>query len=208
MALHTWLLYLVAAIGLSLTPGPNSLLVLTHGALHGTRRTLWTVVGGTVGFVSLIALSMLGIGVLLAASGEALRVLKIAGGAYLVWLGIQVWRAPPIRLGHDTGERTAAAPPPRGSRLFRQGLLAAATNPKALLFYGAFLPQFIDPARDLLTQFVVMAGTFAVVEFGVEMLLAGLAQRIRPALERAGRGFNRTCGGLFVLMGAALPMTK
>ena len=206
MALHTWLLYLVASIGLSLTPGPNSLLVLTHGALHGTRRTLYTVLGGTVGFVTLIALSMLGIGVLLAASGEALRVLKIAGGAYLVWLGIQVWRAPPIRLRSD--ERPAAAVAARHGQLFRQGLLAAVTNPKALLFYGAFLPQFIDPARDLLPPFVVMAGTFAVVEFAVEVLLAGLAQRIRPALERAGKGFNRTCGGLFVAMGAALPLTK
>ena len=206
MALHTWLLYLVASIGLSLTPGPNSLLVLTHGALHGTRRTLYTVIGGTVGFVTLIALSMLGIGMLLAASGEALRVLKIAGGAYLVWLGIQVWRAPPIRLRHD--ERPAGVVAARGGQLFRQGLLAAVTNPKALLFYGAFLPQFLDPARDLLTQFVVMAGTFAVVEFAVEVLLAGLAQRIRPALERAGKGFNRTCGGLFVAMGAALPLTK
>ena len=93
MALHTWLIYLVAAIGLSLTPGPNSLLVLTHGALHGHRKTLFTVAGGAIGFVALIALSMLGIGALLKASGDALTVLKVLGGAYLVWLGIQLWRA-------------------------------------------------------------------------------------------------------------------
>jgi homoserine/homoserine lactone efflux protein len=92
--------------------------------------------------------------------------------------------------------------------LFRQGLLAAVTNPKALLFYGAFLPQFIDPGRDLLIQFVIMAATFAVVEFIVEYLLARLAHRIRPALERVGRSFNRVCGGMFVAMGVALPMTK
>ena len=76
MALHTWLLYLVAATGLSLTPGPNSLLALTHGALHGHRRTLWTVAGGALGFALLIALSMLGIGALLQASSHALQVLK------------------------------------------------------------------------------------------------------------------------------------
>lgn len=204
MAFNTWLLYLVAAIGLSVTPGPNSLLVLTHGALHGHRKTLFTVAGGALGFAALIALSMLGIGALLKASVHALLVLKLAGGAYLVWLGIQLWRAPPIHLRPDAqhGART------RGSTMFRQGLLTAVSNPKALLFYGAFLPQFIDPARDLLTQFVIMVTVFVVVEIVVEMLLALLAHRIRPWLERAGRNFNRICGGMFAAMGVALPLTR
>jgi threonine/homoserine/homoserine lactone efflux protein len=203
MALHTWLLYLVAALGLSLTPGPNSLLVLTHGALHGHRRTLFTVAGGAVGFVALIALSMLGIGALLKASVHALLVLKLLGGAYLVWLGIQLWRAPAI----DMLSNAAVPHRARGSDMFRQGLLTAVSNPKALLFYGAFLPQFIDPARDLLTQFIVMATVFVAVEILVEYLLALLAHRIRPWLERAGKNFNRVCGGMFAAMGAALPMT-
>jgi homoserine/homoserine lactone efflux protein len=203
MALHTWLIYLVAATGLSLTPGPNSLLVLTHGALHGHRKTLFTVAGGAIGFVALIALSMLGIGALLKTSGHALTMLKLLGGGYLVWLGIQLWRAPPIHL-----QAGAARGDTRGTELFRQGLLAAVTNPKALLFYGAFLPQFIDPGRDLLLQFVVMAATFAAIEIVVEYLLARLAHRIRPVLERVGRSFNRVCGGMFVAMGVALPMTK
>ncbi len=203
MALHTWLIYLFAATGLSLTPGPNSLLVLTHGALHGHRKTLFTVAGGAIGFVALIALSMLGIGALLKTSGDALTMLKLLGGAYLVWLGIQLWRAPPIHLQAD-----AAKTGTRSAELFRQGLLAAVTNPKALLFYGAFLPQFIDPGRDLLLQFIIMAATFAVIEIIVEYLLARLAHRIRPALERVGKSFNRVCGGMFVAMGVALPMTK
>jgi len=207
MALQTWLLYLAAAIGLSLTPGPNSLLVLTHGALHGHRRTLFTVAGGALGFTLLIALSMLGIGALLQASAAALTVLKVVGGAYLVWLGVQLWRAPPIQLlpGAEHGDAQEQA---RGRTLFRQGLLTAVSNPKALLFYGAFLPQFIDPARDLLLQFVVMAVVFVVVECIVEMLLAVLAHRIRPWLQRVGRSFNRACGGLFVAMGVALPLTR
>jgi homoserine/homoserine lactone efflux protein len=147
MALHTWLIYLLAATGLSLTPGPNSLLVLTHGALHGHRKTLFTVAGGAIGFVALIALSMLGIGAVLKASASALTMLKLLGGAYLVWLGIELWRAPAIHV-----RAAAAKTDTRGAALFRQGLLAAVTNPKALLFYGAFLPQFIDPGRDLLIQ--------------------------------------------------------
>ncbi|MBI5259243.1 MAG: LysE family translocator [Burkholderiales bacterium] len=203
MALHTWLLYLVAAIGLSLTPGPNSLLVLTHGALHGQRKTLFTVAGGALGFLALITLSMLGIGALLQASAHALTLLKLLGGAYLVWLGVQLWRAPPITL-----DAAAAGAGIAGAQLFRQGLLTAVSNPKALLFYGAFLPQFIDPARDLATQFVVMAIVFIVVEVLVEVLLALLAQRIRGLLQRAGRRFNRVCGGMFVAMGLALPITR
>jgi len=177
MAWHTWLIYLVAAVGLSLTPGPNSLLALTHGALHGHRRTLWTVAGGALGFVAVIALSMLGIGALLQTSASALLVLKWVGGAYLVWLGVQLWRAPPLQLKPD-----ADVPFPRRSQLFRQGLFAAVSNPKALLFYGAFLPQFLDPARSLWLQFAVMAGTFAAIECVVEYLLARMAHRIRPAL--------------------------
>lgn len=204
MALDTWLLYLAAALGLSLTPGPNSLLVLTHGALHGHRRTLFTVTGGAVGFAALIALSMLGIGALLQASAHALTVMKWLGGAYLVWLGVQLWRAPPIRLRAEEGR----VDDERAAVLFRQGLLTAASNPKALLFYGAFLPQFIDPQRPLVPQFVVMTVSFVLIEMLVEFMLAFLAQRVRHGLERAGRGFNRVCGGLFVAMGVALPMTK
>jgi threonine/homoserine/homoserine lactone efflux protein len=203
MALHTWLLYLAAALGLSLTPGPNSLLVLTHGALHGHRKTLFTVAGGALGFVALIALSMLGIGALLKASASALTVLKLLGGAYLIWLGIQLWRAPAIHLRAD-----AARADTRGAGLFRQGLLTALSNPKALLFYGAFLPQFIDPGRDLLVQFVIMATNFVAIEIAVEYLLARLAYRVRPWLERTGRNFNRACGGLFVAVGIALPLSR
>lgn len=199
----TWGLTLLAAIGLSVTPGPNSLLVMTHGALHGRRRTGFTIAGGALGFTLLIAGSIAGIGALLQASAQALTVLKWVGGAYLVWLGVQLWRAPALDL-----QAPAATGGGAPSMLFRQGLLTAASNPKGLLFYGAFLPQFIDASRPLPAQFLLLAATFVGVEIVVEALLAALAHRIRPALQRVGRGFNRACGGLFVGMGAALPLTR
>jgi threonine/homoserine/homoserine lactone efflux protein len=201
MELHTWLIYLAAAIGLSLSPGPNGLLALTHGALHGRRKALYTIFGGVSGFVVLIALSMFGIGALLEASIGWLIVLKWIGGAYLVWLGVQVWRAPPI--GVDM-PRVAASR--GGASLFRQGALSALTNPKGLLFFAAFLPQFIDPARSLLPQFAVMAGTFAATEIATEVLIASMAHRISPWLKRIGRRFNQACGGIFVAIGIALPL--
>jgi homoserine/homoserine lactone efflux protein len=201
MSLDTWLIYLLAATGLSLSPGPNGLLALTHGALHGRRKALYTICGGALGFVIVIALSMFGIGALLQASLVWLTVLKWLGGAYLVWLGIQVWRAPPIGL-----ELSGDASPRGGASMFRQGALSALTNPKALLFFAAFLPQFIDPARSLVLQFLIMAGSFAVVEVATELLIAGFAQRISPWLRRVGRRFNQACGGVFMAIGVALPL--
>ncbi|MBE0549750.1 MAG: LysE family transporter [Rubrivivax sp.] len=198
---HTWLVYFLAAVGLSLSPGPNSLLALTHGALHGRRKTLFTIFGGAFGFVVVMALSMFGIGALLETSLVWLTVLKWLGGAYLVWLGVQVWRAPPIDV-----DMTASAAPRRGRSMFSQGALSAMTNPKAILFFAAFLPQFIDPARNLFVQFVVMAGTFVLIEIGTEWLIASLAHRIKPWLQRVGRRFNQVCGALFAAIGVALPL--
>ena len=198
---HTWLIYLLAATGLSLSPGPNGLLALTHGALHGGRKALYTIFGGALGFVVVIALSMFGIGALLQTSLLWLTVMKWVGGAYLVWLGIQAWRAEPVSLD------VKGAPLPRsGWSLFRQGALSALTNPKGILFFAAFLPQFIDPARSLWLQFAVMAGTFALIEIATELMIATLAQRLRPWLRRVGRRFNQTCGAVFMAIGVALPL--
>lgn len=201
MELHAWLLYLAASIGLSLSPGPNGLLALTHGAIHGRRKALFTISGGVLGFAVLIALSLFGIGALLQASLAWLTVLKWAGGAYLVWLGVQLWRAPPMDLRAPGGAR--ARP---GWALFREGLLSAVTNPKGILFFAAFLPQFIDPERSLALQFAVMAGTFGAVEFAYELMVANAAHRIRPLLQRIGKRFNQACGGIFVGLGLAMPL--
>jgi|SRR5690349_16333804 len=201
MDLNTWLIYLFAATGLSLSPGPNGLLALTHGALHGRRKALYTIFGGALGFIAVIALSMFGIGALLRASLTWLMIMKWVGGAYLVWLGFQVWRSAPIGLEvHDSPESRS------GWSLFQQGALSALTNPKGIIFFAAFLPQFIDPARSLFIQFVVMAGTFAAIEIATELVIASMAHRISPWLKRVGRRFNHACGGIFVAIGVALPL--
>jgi homoserine/homoserine lactone efflux protein len=199
MDFHTWLLYLVAAAALTLSPGPNGLLALTHGAMYGQRMAVFTVAGGAIGFVLLIALSLFGIGALLQASLAWLTVLKIAGGAYLVWLGIQLWRAPPIAASFDAEGGSVS-----GARLFRQGFLSAISNPKGILFFAAFLPQFIDPQRSLWMQFAVMAGTFAATEIAYELAVAFAAHRIKGWLARVGRRFNQACGATFAALGIGL----
>ena len=204
MALDTWMIYAAAVIGLSLMPGPNGLLALTHGALYGRRLTLFTISGGVLGFALLLALSMFGIGAVLGASVQAFTVMKWIGGAYLVWLGIRVWRSPPPNL-----EPVAQGPRARhGWSLFRQGFSTAVINPKVVLFFAAFLPPFIDPHRNLVTQFAVMAATFAVIEFSVEMEIAWLASSVRAWLQRSGRRFNQICGAMFALFGAGLTLGR
>lgn len=200
MDIQSWILYALAAIGLSLTPGPNGLLALTHGALYGARRTVATILGGSLGFTLVIALSMFGIGALLAASVGLLVVLKWLGGAYLVWLGIQVWRSPSIAISR---EKVGSGSP---GLLFRAGLLSAVSNPKGILFFVAFLPQFVDPARSLVVQFAIMATTFVVIESFYELMVAALADRVQPWIARVGKNFNRVFGGVFVAIGVLLPL--
>ena len=198
MELSNWLLYAAAALGLSLTPGPNGLLALTHGALFGTKKTVATILGGITGFFLVIAMSMFGIGALLAASASLLTVLKWVGGAYLVFLGIQVWRSPALAL---TRNKVSGS-----SGLYRAGLFSALSNPKGILFFVAFLPQFIEPERSLFAQFVIMAATFLVIEFFYELTVAALADRITPWLARVGKNFNRTFGAVFMAIGVLLPL--
>lgn len=202
MDLNTWMIYTVAAFGLSLTPGPNGLLALTHGMRFGVRRTLFTAIGGVLGFMVLIATSMAGMGALLAASETAFTVAKWLGAAYLIFLGVKTWRAPVPEIGTDTQDTMKRD----GTflKLFGQGFFVATSNPKALIFFAAFLPQFMDPAAPWFTQFVIMGGTFAIVELIYEIILASTAQRVAPWIGANGRWFNRIAGGTFIGIGGIL----
>lgn len=202
MTLELWLIYLLAAIGLSLTPGPNGLLSLTHGAIFGFRSTVYTVLGGALGFLVLIATSLAGLGALLAASEEAFSLMKWVGAAYLVYLGFRTWQTPLPLASTTHGSHNAGSTRPL--RLFGQGFLVAASNPKGLIFFAAFLPQFMVAGMSFPTQLAVFGGTFVIVEIIYEMLLARTAQKIAPWLARHGRWFNRVTGGMFIGIGAVM----
>ena len=175
--------------------------ILTHGAMHGRRVTVWTISGGVLGFTVMMALGMFGVGALVKTSVWWLTFLKILGGACLIWIGIQVWRSPAITVTPLEG-----VPKADGWGLFRVGFLTASSTPKGLLFFTALLPQFIDPARSILVQFVIVAATYAITEFMVEYTFASAANRMSTWLARVGRRFNQVCGGLFVAIGFALPL--
>ncbi len=200
MPFETWLLYLFTCCGIAVVPGPNALLALTHGAIHGSRKTLFTISGGVLGFAFVLMLCALGLGALIQASATWFTALKVASGLYLIWLGFGLWRSAPVSLD------AAGAPTQSSGSLFRQGLVSAISNPKALLLFTAFIPPFLDPHRGLIAQTATIALTYAVVEFVVEYTVASAAHRVRPWVARSGRRFNKVCGGFFVVFGLALPI--
>ncbi len=204
MTIETWLLYLIASIGLSLTPGPNGLLALTHGTIYGARRSTYTISGGVLGFAILMGVSMIGLGTLLIASQQGFLLAKLIGAFYLVYLGVKTWRSPPPSVNCPQQQNTKSLT--SNKALFSHGFLVAISNPKAIIFFAAFLPQFIDTAAPQFLQFIILAGTFATTEFMVEFLLAGSANKLIPWLSRGnvGKWFNRITGAAFIGLGGFL----
>ncbi len=202
MSVELWIVYLVAAVGLSLTPGPNGLLALTHGARYGVQRAVFTVFGGALGFFALIAVSLGGMGALLLASETAFTIAKWLGAGYLVYLGVQLWRATASIISPESGRDQTPGTNPL--RLFAEGFLVAVSNPKGIVFFAAFMPQFMTPGASYMMQLVVLGGTFVTVEVIYELLLVRLAHRIAPWLRQHGQTFNKLAGGAFVGIGVAL----
>ncbi|MBA2961163.1 MULTISPECIES: LysE family translocator [Ramlibacter] len=202
MTSSTYLIYLAAVALLVVTPGPTLLMCVSNALHHGPARALASAAGALAASLGIMALSAAGLGALLAASEAAFTVLKVAGACYLVWLGIRTFRG--------TGALAEAAPAPAGRSLFVQGLLVGASNPKALLFFSAFFPQFIDPAAPVPPQFALLAGTFVATDFLMLVAAAFGVGRIAGWLRQARvvRWIDRVCGGLFALLGTALLFTR
>lgn len=200
MDISTWFYFAVACFGLALTPGPNAMLVMAHSVRFGPAVTLYTVAGGVLSFVVLMVISLFGIDALLKTWPSMLDYIKIAGGLYLVGLGIRQWMQRTIVIQQLPGQKH------RVSRisLFAQGAASALSNPKVFLFFGAFLTPFIDPQKAMLSQFMVMAATFAFAECAVEMTINHTAGRYRAYLAAHGQIFCLLCGALFILIGAMI----
>lgn len=204
MSLHLWLIYAVTVCVLSMTPGPCMLLAATHGLAHGRRRTLITTAGSIMALLLMIIASALGLGAILAASETAFSVLKWIGAAYLIYLGIKTWRSPGDHVGLHT--RTVGRAQATAWQLFRQGFWVALSNPKAIIFFGALFPQFVDVTLPQFPQYLVLTVTFVAGEVFWQMMYAfggaRLAQRLGPG--GWGKALNRLSGGTFVGLGALL----
>ena len=199
MALHTWWLFVGMTFVISATPGPNMLLVMRTSARCGARAALATMVGCMSALICMMSISAAGLGAVLHAYPEVFKILRLLGAAYLAYLGVMCWRAPVSDVpGGDAAEAAALAD--RSWSLYRQGVLVAASNPKALLFAAAFLPQFISSQLPGLPQFALLLATFSVIEVSWYMVYALSGHGLSRYLQRlpVRRAFNRVSGGAFV----------
>jgi len=199
MALDHWLAFVATSAVLLAIPGPTVLLVISYALGHGRRSASSTVAGVALGDFTAMTASMLGLGALLATSAALFTVLKWVGAAYLVFLGIKLWRAPVAEAAVD-----AAAPIARPGHIFLHAYAVTALNPKSIVFFIAFLPQFLDGARAVLPQLVIFEASFlalATLNALSYALLASAARRTirRPRVQRA---VNRTGGTLLIGAGA------
>jgi homoserine/homoserine lactone efflux protein len=166
MSLQLYLAFFLACVVLAVTPGPNMSLYIANGTAHGVRAALMTVLGASLGLSLLVALATVGMTSAMTLMAEWFDLIRWAGAAYLAWLGIGRLRAV------FASEAPAIVEAPRRGRHFWQGLAVSLSNPKVLLFLGAFFPQFIDPEAPVAPQLVLMAITFVLALALVDSVLA------------------------------------
>jgi len=204
MSLQVYLAFVAACIALALLPGPVVTLLIANGLRHGTRAALINIAGVQTGLMIMIGVVAIGLTSLMATMGYWFDWIRLAGAAYLVWLGIKLIRVPVEGIG---GEE-APPPPPRGG-FFLQGFLVLISNPKLLIFFGAFLPQFMDMGRDHVSQATLLGVTFmviAAVTDGIYALLAGRARKFFSS--RRARLVSRISGGFMIGGGVWLALTR
>jgi threonine/homoserine/homoserine lactone efflux protein len=214
MILHTWWLYVATIFVVCAIPGPNMLLMMTHGARYGMRQTTATMAGCLMSLMLMLAVSVAGLGVLLKAWPATFDTLRLLGAAYLIWLGVKAWRAPASEAAATQADASAGVMggkrAPSRAALMRNGFLVGSSNPKAILFSAALLPQFIDASRPTLPQFAVLVATTAVMEVSWYMVYGGCGTRIGAKLKSSSvaKAFNRLTGGVFVGFGAMMALVR
>jgi homoserine/homoserine lactone efflux protein len=203
MTLTVWFGFLLAAIIIAVTPGPGAVISMSTGLRHGYWTALVTILGLQTALLMQLLIVALGLGALLATSEAAFSAIKFLGAAYLVWLGIQKWRSPIVPV-----DANMPAIPRKGA--FLQGVLVNLTNPKAIIFIGALVPQFVDPALPQAAQYLIIATTLCLTDMLVMSGYALAAARLGRWLHdpRSIRAQNRFFGGLFVSAGALLAISS
>jgi threonine/homoserine/homoserine lactone efflux protein len=203
MSLQLYLTYLGACIVLALLPGPVVTLVIANGLRHGTRAALLNIAGAQLGLGLVIALVAAGLTTLMATMGYWFDWVRLLGAAYLVWLGVALIRRPVEGVGTD-----APPPPPRGG-FFLQGLIVLLANPKVLVFFGAFIPQFVDMQRETVPQVALLGVTFMAIVAVTDAIYALLAGRARTLFSaRRTRLLSRLSGGFMIGGGVWLALSR
>ncbi|NQV45840.1 MAG: LysE family translocator [Rhodospirillales bacterium] len=198
-----WTAFVVAATLLAIMPGPVVTLVVANSLTYGSRSGLLNILGTTIGNTILLLVGAMGMAWILAAMAQWFDIIRLAGAAYLIYLGIRQW----CEKAHGLEEHPEAK---RGQSLFWQGFVVAVTNPKTIVFYAAFFPHFMNPELAAADQVIILSATFLIIMTTVDVSYALLAGRLRPWLtgERRGRMRNKITGTLLIGTGIALALTR
>ncbi|WP_175940031.1 LysE family translocator [Caballeronia sp. BCC1704] len=204
MSIQTFSLFVPACFAINMAFGPNNMLSLSNGARRGVRMSVLASFGRLAAFAVMIAIAGLGLGALLLASETLFTAIKLVGAAYLVWIGIKLIRSGPQTVTAEEGAGAAGL-----ARLTKQEFLVAAGNPKAILVFTAFFPQFVDRSAYA-TSFAILGAIFLLFELVAIVIYAALGARL-GSLSRGARGFrwfNRVSGALMIGFGVMLALVR
>lgn len=199
-----YLLFLLMATVTVLSPGPGVVMTLTNAIRYGLAGTIGGIFGIAFGALVIAAISATSLGILLATSALAFAVMKFVGAAYLIYLGIKLWRSPGFNYAEAPSRELGFR------RRFLEGLSMQLTNPKAIFFFLSVFPQFMDPAKNYARQFLLLVLTYSALVVVIHCFYALTAQRARRwlATERGGRLVNKAGAATFMLFGVGLAATK
>lgn len=201
MSLEAWFAFAAASAIMLAIPGPTILLVVSYALGHGRKTAFATVTGVALGDFTAMTASLFGLGALLATSAALFTTLKWIGGAYLIWLGIKLWRAPIVSGPLADNDNL---PEEKSLKIFLHAYVVTALNPKSIVFFVAFVPQFLNPALPFVNQMLVMEATFLVLATINASTYALAAHAARGLIRKASvqRAVNRTGGTLLIAAGA------
>ncbi|MBI4805242.1 MAG: LysE family translocator [Desulfovibrio sp.] len=204
MPLQTYFAFLLASTILLLIPGPTVMLVIAHSLTHGVRRAWWSAIGVALGDATALSCSLLGLGAFLQTSAHLFTILKWAGALYLIWMGYKMLRAEPAAMAGPARNPQGCQLEISRFRLVCQAYLVTALNPKSILFFVAFVPQFITPGPDVTRQMLIILASFVALAFLNSLAYAVLAGSARRAARSPGvlRTFTRLGGS--ALIGAGI----
>lgn len=204
MSFEFLFIYSLTVFVASIVPGPSMLLALTHGMKYGAKRTIASALGNVSVTLLQAAISIAGLGAVLLASESLFNIIKWAGAAYLIYMGLSIWFSSNLGISEKPHSRLSSKVPLR--KMYLQAALVTAGNPKAIVFFTAVFPQFIDPHAAYLTQFVMLMGTGGFIAFGCFMIYAMGGQKIVTFFSKAivWKYINKIIGGTFIGAGIGL----
>lgn len=207
MSFDQYWLYVFVTSVFMLSPGPSVILVISNSVKLGTKQAMIGALGNIVAFQFLVVLSALGLGVILTASSYFFSILKIIGAAYLVYLGLKLWFSLTVNRDCDVDSPAQRI---RQASLFKQAFWVTFSNPKALVYVSALLPQFINPDQSLLSQILILSLTAALIQFLIFLFYALVAGRTKQLFqnEKNQQAFNRFSGVTFIGFGIALGLPE